>query len=102
MMTTAAAAGDGSTAATSSQQSSKDGDFKRKLSKREKKAIKKQEKLNKANKDKDGGSTKDGESSVAEKLYTGELNFRKIILFHFNRLRSYTTTSFAERVVIRK
>ena len=80
MMTTAAAAGDGSAAATSSQ-SSKDGDFKRKLSKREKKAIKKQEKLNKANKDKDGGSTKDGESSVAEKLYTGKSKFSWNILF---------------------
>ena len=65
-MTTAAAAGDGS-------QSSKDGpELKRKLSKREKKAIKKQEKINKANKDKDGGSGKEGESSVAEKLYTGQ------------------------------
>ena len=66
-MTTAAAAGDGS-------QSSKDGpEFKRKLSKREKKAIKKQEKKEKANKDKDGGAGRDGESSVAEKLYTGKL-----------------------------
>ena len=68
MMSTAAAAGDGT-----ASQSSKDGgnDFKRKLSKREKKALKKEEKQKKANKDKDGGTTKDGESSVAEKLYTG-------------------------------
>lgn len=72
MMTTAAAAGDGN-----QLQNRDSGEFKRKLSKREKKALKKQEKQNKLTKDKDSG--KDGESSVAEKLYTGIF----IIILHF-------------------
>ena len=59
-------------ASAESSNVSKEGpEFKRKLSKREKKEIKKQEKLNKANRGKDGSIGKDGETSVAEKLYTG-------------------------------
>ena len=50
------------------QPTQEDSSFKRKLSKREKKAIKKQEKKEK--KDKDGGGK---DESMADKLYTGIL-----------------------------
>lgn len=45
--------------------------FKRKLSKREKKQLKKQEKLNRVKST--GGVPPDESDSVAEKLYTGKL-----------------------------
>lgn len=46
--------------------------FRRKLSKREKKQLKKQEKLNRL---KSAGSTDENDARVAEKLYTGLLLF---------------------------
>ena len=49
------------------------GEFKRKLSKREKKELKKQEKINKLkNKENGKGSAVSTEEGVAEKLYTGK------------------------------
>ncbi len=73
MMTTAAAAGDGNPT-----QYKDNPEFKRKLSKREMKALKKQEKQNKQSKDKNSGKE---ESSVAEKLYTGTVHFHSKFWF---------------------
>ena len=52
--------------------SAEDTSFKRKLSKREKKQLKKQEKLNKMKAAENGGNGHEaGNEGVAEKLYTG-------------------------------
>ena len=51
------------------QPTQEDSSFKRKLSKREKKALKKQEKKEKG-KDKEGGK----DETMAEKLYTGNIS----------------------------
>lgn len=56
--------------------------FKRKLSKREKKQLKKQEKLNRVKST--GGVPPDESDSVAEKLYTGKFANNKKVFFIFS------------------
>lgn len=60
--------------------------FKRKLSKREKKQLKKQEKLNRIKSAGNGVTTQDeNDSGVAEKLYTGtdHLTIGEVVMKHF-------------------